>query len=39
MQTRANDEGVADGNMINILVAKFSAEIERLKAENAQVKL
>lgn len=35
----ANDDGAADGNMINILIDKFSQEIERLKADNAQLKL
>ena len=32
-------EADVDGNMVNILVSKFSQEIERLKTDNSQLKL
>jgi len=31
-------EGASDPDMVNVLVAKFSTEIERLKGENEQLR-
>ena len=33
------NESDVDGSMVNMLVAKFSQEIERLKTDNTQLKL
>ena len=39
VQDQLNQSAISDTNMVNVLVDKFSQEIERLKADNSQLRL